>query len=291
VTWAVQGQQNQRPAQPAGPPQPPPGVKALRDLEYVPHGHERQKLDLYLPEQPAGPLPVVVWIHAGGGTSGSKEQPRALYLTTQGYAVVSINHRLLQHAIFPAQLHDGKAAIRWLRAHAKEYRLDPARIGVWGASSGGSLAALLGTTGGVRELEGKEGAHLDQSSRVQAVCDWFGASDVIALVATSPAFSRVMEQAMGGPIAQYKEKALQASPITHVSKDNPPFLIMHGEKDMMVPVAQSQLLADALKGAGVEVTLKIVPGARHGGPAFQTPEMRQMIQDFFDKHLKKATSK
>ena len=291
LTCAVQGQENQRKADPAGPPQPPPGVKALRDLEYVPHGHERQKLDLYLPDQPAGALPLVVWIHAGGATSGSKEQTRALYLTAQGHAVASINHRLLQHAIFPAQLHDGKAAIRWLRAHAKAYRLDPDRIGVWGASSGGGLAALLGTSGGVKELEGKEGAHLDQSSRVQAVCDWFGPSDVIALAATSPAFNSAMEQALGGPIARYKEKALQASPVTHVSKESPPFLIMHGDKDMMVPVAQSQLLADALKRAGVEVTLKILPGARHGGPEFQTDEMRQLIRDFFDKHLKKAPPK
>jgi acetyl esterase/lipase len=291
LTYAVHGQENQRKAEPAGPPQPPPGVKALRDLEYVPHGHERQKLDLYLPEKPAGPLPVVVWIHAGGGTSGSKEQTRALYLTTQGYAVASINYRLLQHAIFPAQIHDGKAAIRWLRAHAKQYRLDPDRIGVWGASSGGSLAALLGTTGGVKELEGKEGDNLDQSSRVQAVCDWFGASDVVALAATSAAFNSAIEKAIGGPIAQHKEKALQASPLTHVSKDCPPFLIMHGDKDKMVPVAQSQLLADALKKAGVEVTLKILPGARHGGPEFQTDEMRQLIREFFDKHLKKATPK
>jgi acetyl esterase/lipase len=291
VTCAVQGQENQRKAKPAGPPQPPPGVQALRDLEYVPRGHERQKLDLYLPEQPARALPLVVWIHPGGGQGGSKENIRALYLTTQGYAVASINHRLIQHAIFPAQIHDCKAAIRWLRAHAKEYRLDPDRIGVWGSSSGGTLAALLGTSGGVKGLEGKEGGNLDQSSRVQAVCDWFGASDVAALAATSAEFNSAMAKALGGPIAQHKEKVLQASPVTHVSKDNPPFLIMHGDKDMLVPVSQSQLLADALKRAGVDVTLKIVPGARHGGPAFQTAEVRKLIQEFFDKHLKKATQK
>jgi len=126
---------------------------------------------------------------------------------------------------------------------------------------------------------------------VQAVCDWFGASDVAALAATSAAFKSDLEQALGGPIDQIKDKVLQASPLTHVGKDNPPFLIMHGDKDMLVPVSQSQLLADALKRAGVDVTLKIVPGARHGGPAFQTAEMRQLIQEFFDKHLKKATPK
>jgi acetyl esterase/lipase len=291
VISAVQGQDNQRKAEPPGPAQPPPGVQALRDVEYVPRGHERQKLDLYLPEQPAGALPLVVWIHPGGGQGGSKERVRALYLTTQGYAVASINHRLIQDATFPAQIHDCKAAIRWLRAHCREYRLDPDRIGVWGASSGGMLAALLGTSGGVKKLEGKEGGNLDQSSRVQAVCDWFGASDVAALAATSAEFNHALAKAFGGPLAQTKEKVLQASPVTHVSKDNPPFLIVHGEKDRPVPLSQSQLLADALKRAGVEVTLKIVPDAGHGGPAFQTAEMRQLIHVFFDKHLKKATQK
>ena len=291
VTGVLQGQEVQRKAAPDGPPQPPPGVQALRDLEYVPRGHELQKLDLYLPEQPAGALPVVVWIHPGGGQSGSKERTRALYLTTQGYAVASINHRLTQHAAFPAQIHDCKAAIRWLRAHCKEYRLDPDRIGVWGASSGGTLAALLGTSGGVKELEGKEGENGDQSSRVQAVCDWFGLTDVAAMAALSPELESALEQALGGPIAENKEKVLRASPVTQASKDDPPFLIMHGDKDMRVPVSQSQLLADALKRAGVDVTLKIVPGARHGGPAFQTPEMLQLIQEFFDTHLKKAIQK
>src|SRR6516165_3974461 len=288
VTGVLQGQEAQRKAAPDGPPQPPPGVQALRDLEYVPRGHELQKLDLYLPEQPAGALPLVVWIHAGGGQSGSKEHTRALYLTTRGYAVASINHRLTLHATFPAQIHDCKAAIRWLRAHCKEYRLDPDRIGVWGASSGGTLAALLGTSGGIKELEGKEGENGDQSSRVQAVCDWFGLTDVAAMAALSPELKSALEQALGGPIAENKEKVLRASPVTQASKDDPPFLIMHGDKDMLVPVSQSQLLADALKRAGVDVTLKIVPGARHGGPAFQTPEMLQLIQEFFDTHLKKV---
>jgi acetyl esterase/lipase len=291
VTGVVLGQEKQRKPEPAGPPQPPQGVQALRDLEYVPGGHERQKLDLYLPGQPASALPLVVWIHPGGGTSGSKEQTRALYLTTQGYAVASINHRLIQHAAFPAQIHDCKAAIRWLRAHCREYRLDPDRIGVWGASSGGTLAALLGTSGGIKELEGREGANLDQSSRVQAVCDWFGPSDVRALAALSAELKNDIERALGGPIDENNQKVLQGSPVTQVSKDDPPFLIMHGDEDMRVPVSQSQLLADALKRAGVDVTLKIVPGAGHGGPAFQTAEMRELIQEFFNKHLKKAIQK
>ncbi|MCS7032436.1 MAG: alpha/beta hydrolase, partial [Phycisphaerae bacterium] len=152
----------------------PPGTRLLEDLSYVPEGHPRQKLDLYLPPKPETPLPVVVWIHGGGWSSGSKDNPPAVRLTSQGYAVASINYRLTDSATFPAQIHDAKAAIRWLRAHADHYGLDPARIGVWGASAGGQLALLLGVGADVPELEGTLGEHRDQSSRVACVVDYFG---------------------------------------------------------------------------------------------------------------------
>src|SRR4029077_7199543 len=126
------------------------------------------KLDLYLPKSADGPLPLVVWVHGGAWRAGSKEQTPALFLLTRGYAVASINYRLSQHARFPAQIEDCKAAIRWLRAHAEEYNLAPDHFGAWGASAGGPLVALLGTSGDVKELEGHEGPP-DESSRVQAV--------------------------------------------------------------------------------------------------------------------------
>ncbi len=157
-------------------PKLPDGVKAMRNLEYVPGGHERQKLDLYLPEKADGPLPVIVWVHGGGWQKGSKDNSPGIFLAAKGFAVASVGYRLSQHALFPAQIEDCKAAIRWLRANAKKYNFDPDHVGAWGGSAGGHLVALLGTTGGMKELEGKDG-NLDQSSKVQCVLDWYGPTD------------------------------------------------------------------------------------------------------------------
>ena len=175
-----------------------------------------------------------------------------------------------------------------MRANAAKYHLDPDHLGVWGASAGGHLVALLGTTGGLKELEGKEG-NLDQSSRVQAVVDWFGPTD-FRMMREAPKTSPVVKL-LGGQVSENKEKAALASPLAHVAKGDPPFLIMHGDKDPTVAVSQSEKLADALQKAGVEVTLKILAGAKHGGPEFTAPESRQLIEDFFDKHLKKGAKK
>jgi acetyl esterase/lipase len=275
------------------PPQPvklPPGTKAHRDLAYVKDGHERNKLDLYLPEKANGPLPVIVWIHGGGWRNGSKDRCPALPLVAKGYAVASINYRLSQHATFPAQIEDCKAAIRWLRSQAARYDLDSDHIGVWGASAGGHLVALLGTAGAVKELEGN-GGNGDQSSKVQAVCDWFGPTDFLALNGDSTNAKNALALLIGGPILENKEKAVKASPITYVTKEAPPFLIMHGDKDKLVPLSQSELFVAALKKAGLEVTLKVWTGAEHGGPAFTSPESLKLVEEFFDKHLKKSTRK
>ena len=149
--------------------------------------------------------------------------------------MASINYRLSQHAVFPAQIEDCKAAIRWLRANAAKYHLDPDHIGVWGASAGGHLVAMLGTTGGVKELEGK-GGNLDQSSRVQCVVDWFGPTDLATMGGSHDNPASPDRQLIGGPVQENKEKARKASPLTYVSKDSAPFLIMHGDKDNMVPL-------------------------------------------------------
>ncbi len=279
---------SQRPA-----PRLPEGTKAYRDLEYVKGGHERNKLDLYVPEKSPGPLPVIVWIHGGAWLSGDKNNPPALLFVTRGYAVASINYRLSQHAKWPAQIEDCKAAIRWLRANATKYHLDSEHIGVWGASAGGHLVALLGTAGDVKELEGK-GGNTEQSSRVQAVIDWFGPSDFMTIAGQAPPDSRIDHAAadspeaklLGGRIQDNKDKAAKASPVAYVNKKAAPFLIIHGNKDNVVPYAQSVELAEALKKAGVEVTLKKIEGAGHGGPQFNSAENRKLIVDFFDKHLK-----
>jgi acetyl esterase/lipase len=277
---------------PFAPAQPrlPDGVKLERNLEYGPH--ERNKLDLYLP---AGdePKPLIIWIHGGAWLAGSKDGNNpAMRFLKNGYAVASINYRYSQQAIFPAQIEDCKAAVRWLRTNAKKYHLDPDHFGAWGASAGGHLVALLGTSGDVKDLEG-DGQNKDVSSRVQAVCDWFGPTD----------FSKEAEQALptskidrtkpdcpeakliGGPLADHPDRVKRANPITHINRSCPPFLIVHGEQDDIVPVGQSRILHDALKKAGVESTLIAVPDAAHG-PGIGAPDQMRQIADFFDKHLK-----
>ena len=267
----------------------PEGTKVHRNLEYVKGGHERQRLDLYIPENAVGPVPVIVWIHGGAWLSGSKENGGpALSFLAQGYAVASINYRLSQHARFPAQIEDCKAAIRWLRANAKTYNLDPDHFGVWGASAGGHLVALLGTSGDVKDLEGDDGTP-DQSSRVQAVVDWFGPTDFTKMGGSHDRPDSPESKLLGGPVPENKDKAARANPITYASKDDPPFLIMHGDKDTTVPFSQSELLLEALKKAGVDATFRPVKGAGHGGREFSSAENRKLVEDFFDRHLKKGS--
>jgi len=262
-------------------PAVPSGVRSLRDLEYVAGGHERNRLDLYLPEKAAGPLPVIVWVHGGGWNAGDKAQSPAIPFAAKGYAVASVNYRLSQDAIFPAQIQDCKAAVRWLRANAGKYGLDTNRFAAWGGSAGGHLVALLGTAGAAKELEGS-GGNGDQSSRVQAVVDWYGPTDFLTIPEKS-----TRTQLLGGLPQQNKEKAAKASPVTYASKDCPPFLIMHGDKDNTVPFSQSEELAEVLKKAGAEVTFLTVKDAGHGGPNFLKPETLRLVEDFLDKHLKR----
>jgi acetyl esterase/lipase len=260
-----------------------------RNLEYVKSGHERQKLDLYLPKDASGPLPVIVWIHGGAWLAGSKDGGGpALPFVRKGYAVASINYRLSQHAVFPAQIEDCKAAIRWLRASAKTYNLDPSRIGVWGASAGGHLVALLGTSGDVKDLEGHEGP-VDESSRVQAVVDWFGPTDFTKMGGSHDRPESPESKLIGGPVQENKGKTARANPITYISEDDPPFLIMHGDRDMTVPFNQSELLAQALEKAGVAVTFRPVSGAGHGGREFSSEENRKTIEEFFARTLQKRS--
>lgn len=212
-------------------------------------------------------------------------------LAAHGYFVASVEYRLSQEAKFPAQIEDCKCAIRYLRAHAKKYNIDPDRIGCWGSSAGGHLVALLGTSGGVKELEGK-GGWQDQSSRVQAVCDWFGPTDFPKMGGSHNDINSPECQLIGGSYTEKADVVRAANPITYVTRDDPPFLIMHGENDNTVPIGQSELLDEALKKAGVEVTFVRVKNAGHGFGGAGTEPSREEIQKqiiaFFDKHLKKA---
>jgi acetyl esterase/lipase/lysophospholipase L1-like esterase len=271
----------------------PEGTKVHRNMEYVKDGHERNKLDLYLPEKADGLLPVIVWVHGGAWMGGNKDGGPALPFIGKRYAVACINYRLSQHAVFPAQIEDCKAAIRWLRANAKTYQLDPEHIGVWGASAGGHLVALLGTTGSVKELEGK-GGNAEQSSLVQAVVDFFGPTDFLQMDAHAVPGARLKHdpptspesRLIGGAIQENVEKVGRANPIKYVTKDAPPFLIVHGEQDPLVPCHQSELLYEALKKVRGNVAFYKIAGAGHGGAEFNTDMMRAAVQAFFDKHLK-----
>jgi acetyl esterase/lipase len=289
---------------------PPPksevknGVRIERDISYVPDGDSSQRLDLYLPEKRGDqPLPLLVWVHGGGWVAGSKGENPGAALTARGeYATASVEYRFSDKAVFPAQIQDCQAAVRFLRANAKKYGLDPGRIGVWGGSAGGHLVALLGTAGGADAFP-KVGGNEAESDRVQAVIDIFGPADFAAVkrqVAADKAVKNVFNfEDMSSPYAKLfgaipgerAELEKSASPITFVSKDDPPFLIIHGTADALVPYAQSTEFADALKRAGVDVVLQPVPGAGHGGPQFTSPAANRLYRNFFDKHLKGADVK
>ncbi len=262
------------------------GVKELRDIPYVENGHTRQKLNLFLPEKKSDtPLPVIVVIHGGGWVAGERGGAAAGGdMLARGCAVASIGYRLAGDAPFPAQIEDCKAAIRWLRAHAKDYHLDPDRFAAHGSSAGGHLAALLGTSGGVKEFD--VGAHLEQSSRVQAVSDFCGPTDLVKFVETKgyEGTSSVVAKLLGGPLAEKRDLAERANPITHLTKDAPPFFIIHGDRDNTVPINQSELLFEALKKAGIGVRFHTFHGAGHTD-LFQR-EIRDAQIAFFERTLR-----
>lgn len=272
----------------------PEGAKGIRDVEYARVDGKPLRLDIYLPpdDEKLGRLPVVVWIHGGGWQSGSKDNCPVVPLCGEGYAVVSVNYRLTDVAAFPAQIHDCKGAIRWIRANAAKHGFDPKGIAVAGSSAGGHLVALLGTGGEVKELEGDVGGNLDQSSRVQAVCDFCGPAAFFeeGSMGKDPQGTgpKAVVKLLGGPLSENQEKARLASPVVHVSKDDPPFLIVHGDKDPLVPLDQSRRLAAALEKAGVPVKLHVVEGGGHG---VLLPETLRTAKQFIDKQLKGEASR
>jgi acetyl esterase/lipase len=243
-----------------------------------------QTMDVYFPEV-GGPWPALVYVHGGAWMHGDKAEAAmfARGMTAQGYVVISLNYRLYPVGRYPAMIQDVKCAIRSLRAHADEYNLDPNRIGAMGASAGGHLVSLLGTSDDNSEWD--VGEYLDQSSRVQAVV---ALAPVMDLTRSFPnADIELMRQVGFG-----EDNIVQASPITHVTPDDPPFLLIHGDRDELVPVEQSQLMYDRLVQANVPAQLVIVKNGRHSmttpdGSATPTlAEINQIIQDFLATYLK-----
>ncbi len=277
----------------AAAPRVPPGVKVERNLDYVGNGLARQKLDLYVPEQAKGPLPLVVWVHGGGWRSGSKDSCRAAFLSGRGFAVASLNYRLVDAGPFPAQIEDCRAAIRWLRASAKRYRIDPDHIGVWGGSAGGHLVALLGTAGDETGWD-VVGGNTGVSARVQAVCDFFGPADLLIMLEGNRVLPAdgPLSRLLGGDPREKREVARKASPVSFVSSDDPPFLIVHGDHDQVVPLEQSMILHKKLEDAGVKTTLLVVKNGRHGnwGPDAEpdAAAVNEKVFDFFETQLKRG---
>ena len=278
------------------PYQPPGGITAHRELVYASIGDRDLHLDLYVPKKtPSKPMPIVVWIHGGGWRNGSKNalNRSGSILEHGGYILASVEYRLSGEAIFPAAIADCKAAIRWLRANASKYDIDPDRLAVWGSSAGGHLVALLGTASEVKEWDAIHPENQGVSSKPTIVCNWFGPSDFLRMndfegridhdAAKSPESLFV-----GGAIQEHPDKVRTLNPITYVTPDDPPMLLMHGEKDLSVPYNQSELLYAALQKAEVESRLYKVVGADHGfrNATRDTSEsLLQMAAEFFDKHL------
>jgi acetyl esterase/lipase len=261
-----------------------------------------QKLDIYLPDEGEGPFPVILSIHGGAFKSGDKGDGQVIPMLEglkRGYVVVSINYRLSGEAIWPAQINDVKAAVRWVRANAKLYKLNPDKIASWGGSAGGHLASMVGTSGNVKELEDLSQGNTDQSSRVQAVVDWFGPTDFLKMdehAKESKVANPQIHSLPDSPESQLIGKNLQdapdlvkaANPETYISEDDPPFFIQHGLIDPLVPYPQSVNFAKKLEqalGKG-KVTIELIPETGHGGPAFQTEQNLNKVFAFLDKYLK-----
>ncbi|HEY1922835.1 MAG TPA: alpha/beta hydrolase [Tepidisphaeraceae bacterium] len=273
----------------------PAGYHTIRDIAYVPHAGRSQLLDIYVPNVSTAPRPLMIWIHGGGWSTGDKAAPPGMGLLLRGYVVASINYRLSSQAVFPAQIYDCKAAVRFLRAHAREFDIDPNRIGVWGCSAGGQLASLLGVTNGRREYEGAPTAAV--SSDVQAVCDWFGPTDFVQWKNLTGAGEIVVNQLLGSITANsittgHDAAARFASPAEQLGRSPiVPFLIMHGDQDRIVPVRQSQIFYDRLRAAGASAKLIVLSHAGHGTGWFKSRDTLFTVYDFFDRCLKKPLTR
>ena len=260
----------------------PAHTTVYHDIAYTETVHPRHTLDIYLPKA-SRPTPVIVWIHGGAFRMGSNADRVPLAMLTQDYAIVAINYRLSQHAIFPAQIIDCKAAVRWMRAHATQYNFDSTRIIAWGESAGGHLASMLGTTGQLTAWD--VGEYRDYPSMVQAVVDFYGPTDFLQMDSQRLPTGMTHDDAdspeselVGGAIQAHPTATAQANPITYITPDAPPFLVIHGDNDPLVPYGQSVIFVDALRQANVPVTFYTVRGGGHGG--FNDPAILPLVDTF-----------
>lgn len=264
-------------------------LRVVPDIEFAQVGNARLCLDLYLPKQVGRPK-LVLWVHGGAWRSGTRSDMPMISLVDAGYAVASVDYRLSHVALFPAQVHDVKAAIRYLRRHQERLGIDARRVAVAGASAGGHLAALVGLANDRVALDGDVGTALDQSSDVQAVVDMFGPTNLTTILDQSTPsgldiLNPAVRQLLGGTPEDKPDLARLASPALQVDSGDPPLLVIHGDQDPQVPISQSHELVGQYRAAKLPVQLEVISGGGHGGKAFLDEERRAIVKAFLDEHL------
>ena len=284
-----------------------PGVPAAfsvepnyKDLAYAPVS-AAQKMNLYIPTSGTGPFPVVINIHGGGfkfGDKGMLSEITGKAMLKAGYAIASIDYRLSGEAQFPAAVQDARESVRFLRANAVQYNLNPDKMAVFGQSAGGNIAAMVGVTGNIGDYDDASLGNAGVSSAVQAVIDQYGPTDFLQMDAQAKAQGcAASDQAhndassfesayIGAAIQTLPDQVKKSNPMTYISKDTPPFLIQKGDQDCTVPIESTKMLADALSAAKLDVTYTSLAGAGHGGDQFDSDETVKLVIGFLDKYLK-----
>lgn len=264
-------------------------TQKLLNVEFAKVGDISLKLDVFLPTDVEEPT-LIVWVHGGAWRRGSKDNPGILPLVEKGYAIASVDYRLTPIAPFPANVHDIKAAIRYLRTNADLYGYRKEGFVISGASAGGHLAALVGVTNGHAELEGTVGNHLDASSDISAIVDFYGASNITTILNQSTPHGlsvRVpaLELLIGGHPDDEAEMATLASPVFHVDRDDPPLLLIHGDQDPQMPINQAHELHGTYKKMNLPVEFEVIYGGAHGGKIFYDEERLALVDYFLRSQL------
>ena len=265
--------------------------RVVRDVAYASVGALTLKLDLHLPEM-SPRAPIIVWVHGGAWRSGSKSSMPLGKLVEAGYAVASVDYRLSTQARFPAQIHDLKAAIRFLRGHGDDWKLPTNHIVIAGDSAGGHLAALVGVSNGHAELEGAVGNDPKQRSAVQGIISFYGGANLTTILKQSTPHGlgvRVpaLDLLLGGQPEAVPELARLASPVFLVDRSDPPLLLLHGDQDPQMPISQAHELMGAYKKLSLPAHLEVVHGAAHGGAAFYDAERMEIVKAFLERHFGK----
>jgi acetyl esterase/lipase len=269
----------------------PTGVVFEKNIEYSNPDDQHLQLNMARPKEGAGPFPAVICIHGGGFRAGTRDgfNGLCLQLAERGYVAVTVSYRLAPKYQFPAAVHDVKAAVRWMRANAEKYQIDPDRIGTTGGSAGGHLAQFLGVTSGVKKFEG-DGGNAEYSSSVKCVVNFYGPSDFTKSYDASVDAKDVLPLFLGGNLEQERHRHIESSPLYWVTPEAAPTLFVHGTKDAYVAHEQAEWIVERMKAADVEATLMTIEDGDHG---FRTssPDVKEKIEkarfEFLDKHLKK----